>query len=160
MLFRSRLGLVDAAAVRVAFSDVSGRAPEHAVLVQRMERGVAECLVGFSRDDVFGPLITVATGGLFVEVLRDAAMRLAPVALADAREMIASLRGAPLLEGARGRERADVAALADLIVRVSHLACDRPEVAALDLNPVVVRAAGEGAVAVDALVVTSGDVGS
>jgi acyl-CoA synthetase (NDP forming) len=95
-------------------------------------------IVGVVRDDRFGPLVSVGTGGVLVELLRDTATRLAPVDMAGALEMIASLRGRPLLDGFRGRSAANVDALAGLIVAVSRLAAESPELRELDLNPVVV----------------------
>ncbi len=149
-----RLDLQGAAAVRAAFTEVSARASGHAVLIQRMERGVVECIVGFSRDPELGPVLAVGLGGVFVEVLKDVSLRLPPITEADAREMISELRGVPLLQGARGRPPADVDALVDVIVRVSRLA-SADAIEQLDLNPVAVRARGDGAVAVDVLAVRS-----
>jgi acyl-CoA synthetase (NDP forming) len=154
-----RLELADEAAVRSAFEDVTLRAPGRPILVQRMERGVAECIVGISRDEQLGPVVAVGIGGVLVEVLKDVALKLPPIGREDAREMIGKLRGAPLLEGARGRERADLDALVELISHVSEIAVEVPRIDALDLNPVVVRRQGEGVVAVDALVVVSGEPG-
>ncbi len=146
-----RLDLRDAATVRAAYVDVAGRAPGHEVLVQRMERGGVEMLVGRSHDPELGLVVTVGIGGVFVEVLQDVAMRVAPITEADAREMIAQLRGAPLLEGIRGRPPADVDALVRVILTLAFH--DLAGISALELNPVVVRARGEGVVAVDALIV-------
>jgi len=150
-----RVDLRDAAAVRTAATEIAARAPGHDVLVQRMERGVAECVVSLSYDEQLGPVVTVGSGGMFVEVLKDVALRLPPITEADAHEMIAQLRGAPLLQGARGREPADVDALAGLIVALGLY--DLGGIATLELNPVIVRARGKGVVAVDALVIASGE---
>ena len=98
--------------------------------------------------------MVVGFGGVFAEVLDDVAIRIAPVDRATALAMLASLRGAPLLDGARGRPPVDRAALAALIVAVGRLGWERPDVLAIDLNPVIVTAAG--AVAVDALVILAG----
>lgn len=148
-----RLDLRDAAAVRSAYLEVADRAPGRDVLVQRMEHGVVEALVGLSRDPELGPVITVGIGGVFVEVLKDVASRLPPVTEADARAMIAQLRGAALLQGARGRPPADVDALVRVILALAF--GDVHGISALDLNPVIVRAQGGGVVAVDALVLRS-----
>jgi acyl-CoA synthetase (NDP forming) len=122
------------------------------VLVQRMERGVAECIVGIQHDPEVGSVVLAGLGGIFVEVFDDVALRLPPVDHAGARAMLASLRGAPLLEGARGRPVADRDALADIVERVSQLACEVGDlIGSIDLNPVIVRADGAGAVVVDAL---------
>jgi len=101
---------------------------------------------------VFGPAVLVGTGGVFAEILADVAVRPLPIDRRDAEEMVRSLRGYPLLTGARGRSRCDTRALVDVMLAVARLASacgDR--LAELDLNPVVVRA--KGAVAVDSLVV-------
>ena len=142
-----RVDLGDASAVRAAFAAIGERAAR--VLVQRMERGRAEAIVGWSFDEQLGPVVTVGIGGVFVEILGDVAMRLPPITEDEARDMIASLRGAALLRGVRGGPPADVDALARIIVALGR--ADLRGVKALDLNPVVVRAKGQGAVAVDVL---------
>ncbi len=146
-----RVDLRDAAAVRAAYDDVVRLAPGAAVLVQHMEQGVAECLVGITTDDRLGPVLAVGLGGVFVEVLKDVSLRLPPLGEEDVRAAIEDLRGVALLRGARGRPPADVDALVDLALRVSEMACDLSgRLSQLDLNPVIVRE--HGAVAVDVLV--------
>jgi acetyltransferase len=99
--------------------------------------------------------VVFGLGGVLVELFQDSSLRLAPVSRAEAHEMIAETRGAELLRGYRGRPAADVEALADAICRVSHLAVDlRDEIAAVDVNPLMVLPAGQGVIAADALVVT------
>ncbi|MDP9481909.1 MAG: acetate--CoA ligase family protein, partial [Chloroflexota bacterium] len=100
---------------------------------------------------LFGPALVVGFGGVLAEVLDDVAIRLAPLGRAGALQMLGSLRGAPLLAGARGRSAVDRDPLADLIVAVGQLAWDRPDIDAIDLNPVI--ATPDGALAVDGLVV-------
>jgi acyl-CoA synthetase (NDP forming) len=128
------------------------------VLVQEMvPPGAVEVIVGSSLDPEFGPVIVFGLGGVLVELFQDSSLRLAPVSRAEALEMIMETRGAALLRGYRGRPAADVEALADAICRVSHLAADlRNEIAAVDVNPLMVLPAGEGVVAADALVLTAG----
>jgi acyl-CoA synthetase (NDP forming) len=121
------------------------------VLVQPMIAGVGEVLIGYRVDPDVGPLIMVAMGGIFTEIYRDLSLRLAPVELAVAREMIAQLRGLATFKGFRGKPAGDLDALAQAIVALSHLA-DDPSVLEAEINPLIVRAAGEGAVAVDAVV--------
>lgn len=151
-----RLGVTSAADAASVYHELvakGGGVTIEGVLVQRMERGVAECIVGIQHDPELGSVVVAGLGGIFVEVFDDAALRLPPVDGESARAMLASLRGAPLLEGARGRPVADRDALADIIVRVSALASEVGDrIESLDLNPVIVRAAGNGAVAVDALI--------
>jgi acyl-CoA synthetase (NDP forming) len=118
------------------------------VLVQPMVRGGTEVLIGVARDPVFGPLIVFGTGGVAADVIGDHAARLNPLTDTDARELIASARVARLLDGCPGTPAADLDAVADVLLRVSRLADDLPEVAALDLNPVIVSA--DGCAAVDA----------
>ena len=112
------------------------------VLVQPMLTDGVETLVGVVQEPVFGPLVVFGLGGVATDVLGDRAARLAPLTGDDADEMIRSVRAAPLLFGHRGSAAADTAALADVLLRVSRLADDLPEVAELDLNPVIATAQG------------------
>lgn len=123
------------------------------VLVQEQVQGGVEMLVGVVPSP-FGPVITAGAGGVLVEVLRDTAMRLAPVDRAEAAAMLGELRTAPVLRGVRGSPPADVDALADLLVRVSELAAGWPDGWELDLNPVLVLPRGRGVRIVDALLLT------
>ena len=119
-------------------------------LVQPMIVGGVECIVGVVNDPVFGPLIAFGLGGVTAEVLGDVAFRLHPLTDVDADELIASSRASRLLAGFRGAPVADLGALREILLRVSKLVEDVPEIAELDLNPVLVRSAGEGAFAIDA----------
>ncbi len=107
-------------------------------------------MVGVVTDPTFGPLVVCGLGGVLVELLRDVCFRLTPVTDLDAREMIESLRTAPLLSGYRGMPAGDKDAFAELIQRVSALVELVPELRELDLNPVKVLPPGEGVVVVDA----------
>jgi len=155
-----RLGCADARAVRegahAMLDEVRRRAPSariHGVLVQRMVTGGTEMLVGVKSDPDFGPAIVCGFGGVFVELLRDVAVRVPPLDHAEALAMLGELRGAALLRGVRGRPPADLEALADTLVRVARLAeTHGASLRALDINPLVVLAEGRGAVAVDWLV--------
>jgi acyl-CoA synthetase (NDP forming) len=89
-------------------------------------------------------------GGIYVEVLKDVAFRIAPIGPDDAREMIGEIRTAGLLKGARGEPPADVDAIVDGLLRLSQLVTEFPEIQELDINPLMVRPAGQGAVAIDA----------
>ena len=119
-------------------------------LIQEMAGPGVECFVGGRRDPVFGPVVMVGLGGIFIEVFKDTAIRLAPVTKAEAADMVAELKAYPLLRGFRGREAADIAALEEVICRVSTLLAATPEIAELDLNPVIVHPAGKGVSLVDA----------
>ena len=120
------------------------------VLVQPMVRGT-EVLVGYRLDPDAGALIMVAVGGIFTEIYRDRSLRLAPVDLTTAREMIAEVRGLRPLKGLRGRPKGDLEALARAIVSMSELV-DDPKVLEAEVNPLIVGEDGDGVLAVDALV--------
>jgi acetyltransferase len=158
-----RLGVRGAADVRAAFATIvdnvrrhDATAPLDGVLVQAMVTGGTEMVVGLHHDPQFGPVVMVGLGGIFIEVLEDVAFGAVPLTRGDAEEMLASLRGARILDGVRGRPRADRAALVDVLLAVSRLGAEAGGVIAeLDLNPVVVLPEGRGAVALDALVVLS-----
>jgi acetyltransferase len=147
-------------AVRDAYRSVMRRPAERTpgvvidgVVVQRMMAPGQEMLLGVKRDPVFGPIIACGLGGVFVEILGDVAVDVPPLSAAGSMAMIGRLRGRALLEGARGRPPADVEALIRAIVGLGDLALalgDRVE--AIDINPLVVYASGEGAMAVDALI--------
>jgi len=118
------------------------------VLVQRMAPAGVEVLCGITQEPVFGPLVVFGLGGVATDVLGDTGARLTPLTDLDAAELIRSVRGAPLLLGHRGRPPVDVAGLQDTLIRLSRLAEDHPDLAELDLNPIIARP--EGVVAVDA----------
>jgi acetyl-CoA synthetase (ADP-forming) len=147
-----RLDLRDAAALRAAFAEVSARLGPQAegCVVQDHVRGAAELFLGATHDPQFGPMVMVGAGGVLVEVLQDLRMAAAPVSRAQARAMIGALRIAPVLEGLRGQP-ADIDAAAAALERLSWLAADLgPRLVTLDINPLVLCAAGQGAIAVDA----------
>ena len=116
--------------------------------VQPMITGGTEVMVGVADDQMFGPLVIFGLGGIATEVLADHSARLAPLTAGDADVLIDSIRSAPLLHGHRGAPAADLRALRDVLMRVSRLADDIPEISQLDLNPIIARP--DGAVAVDA----------
>jgi succinyl-CoA synthetase beta subunit len=149
------LGIADGAGLVAAIGEMRSRIAAHGhrldrVLVQPMLSGVGEALVGYRVDRDVGPLIMVAAGGVFTEIYRDRSLRLAPVDLDTAREMIAEVRGFALLSGYRGKPAGDLDALAHAIVALSRLARDTTVVEA-EINPLIVRPAGQGVVAVDAV---------
>jgi acyl-CoA synthetase (NDP forming) len=156
-----RLGLRSAGEVRAAYEDVLAGARRHApqarilgVLVQPMAPPGREVILGVERDATFGPMLMVGLGGVAVEVLKDVALAPVPLAAADARAMLARLKGAALLGAHRGAPPADVDALIELMVRLSRFAADHAEtIAEIDLNPVIVHPQGEGVSVVDALIV-------
>jgi acyl-CoA synthetase (NDP forming) len=101
-----------------------------------------EMIVGVVHDPTFGPVVACGAGGVLTELLRDVAVRLVPITEQDAQEMLSQLRMAPLLHGYRGMPPRDTQALVDILIRVGALADDLPEVAELDLNPVLVHESG------------------
>jgi acyl-CoA synthetase (NDP forming)/GNAT superfamily N-acetyltransferase len=112
------------------------------VLVQPMLRGGVEVLIGVVQEAVFGPLVVFGLGGVATDLLGDHSARLSPLTDSDARDLISSVRAARLLDGYRGQPGADAGAIADVLLRVSRLADDLPEVAELDLNPMIARSDG------------------
>jgi len=155
------LGLQDGQTAAVAAREMEKRVKAHApqarldgFLVQKMERGLAEVILGFRRDPLVGPTITVGLGGVLAEIYKDAATRLAPVGEAEARQMIDEVKGLATLRGYRNLPRGDVAALARTIATFSNLAHKTfDDVAEAEINPLLVKREGEGVVAVDGLVV-------
>ena len=159
-----RVGVDSAKDVRAAFDELSKKARKadkkarvEGVLVCEMVTGGVEMLVGVSQDQLFGPVITIGTGGIFTEVFGDVTFRVPPFATDEAQRALRELNGFKLLEGVRGAAAADVDALVDTIMRVQQLALElATDVRELDINPLVVSPSSgrsQGAVALDALVV-------
>jgi acetate---CoA ligase (ADP-forming) len=152
-----RLNVASAEAVRAAFNELIAAAGQHgladpalSVLIQPMIVGGSEMIVGLVEDPLFGPLVGVGPGGVFVEALGAVRFRIAPLTDHDAEGLLAEIRRTRLLDGYRGRPRGDVDALLDLVLRVSRLAEEIPEIVELDLNPVIVLPVGQGCRIVDA----------
>jgi acyl-CoA synthetase (NDP forming) len=152
-----RLGVVGDDAVRAAATDLLALAATdgdvRGLLVEPMAAAGIELIVGLTRDAQVGPVVLVGLGGILAEAIDDVALALAPVTRQEALGMLGSLRGSRLFDGLRGRPAVDRTAVADIVVAVSRLGHDRPEIVEIDLNPVI--ASPTGALAVDALVVTS-----
>jgi len=154
-----RLGVTKAGDVRAAYGEVVAAAKRYkpdaritGVLVQEMVPAGVEMMLGIVRDPVFGPVIAVALGGIFVEVLRDITYRVPPIDAATARDMLQGLRGYRILEGVRGKPPADIEALVDCIVRCSWFAHDHGRrISEFDVNPLTVLE--QGARVVDALLI-------
>ena len=151
-----RLNLTNGAAVEQAFREISAavrqvfpQGTEDEVLIQPMIAGV-ETLMGITLDPLFGPLIAFGLGGIYVEVLGDVRFRIAPLTDRDVDELLHGIKGFPLLEGYRGHPAADIDALRELLLRLSRLADEVPEIAELDLNPVIALPPGHGCRIVDA----------
>jgi acyl-CoA synthetase (NDP forming) len=157
-----KLNVKDAAAQQ-AFYDIQnalktlGKEEEmDGVVVQETAPGGVETIVGVSLDPTFGHLLMYGLGGVAVEILKDVAWGVAPVADVDADRMIGSVKGSKMLAGFRGAPPADIPALKDVMLRVSQLVCDFPEIEEMDLNPVRVLPVGKGAIAVDARIKLAG----
>jgi acyl-CoA synthetase (NDP forming) len=143
----------DAVAAFRAIRRKAGGAAFSGVILYPQIRGAQEVLVGVSRDPQFGPVVAFGLGGIYTELLRDVALRVAPVDEDEALEMIRSLKGYRILAGARGQTACDLDALARMIARVSDLPLRYPEIAEIDLNPVFASSAG--AVAGDARIIAT-----
>ena len=154
-----KVGVSSATEVRAAYDELlrkaakaDGRARIDGVMVCEMVTGGVDMLVGVSTDELFGPVVTVGLGGIFVEVFGDVTFRVPPFDEDEARRALAELKGFKLLEGVRGRPGVDIDALVDTVMKVQRLALDLAgDIRELDINPLVVRP--RGAVALDALVV-------
>jgi acetyltransferase len=156
-----RANLDTVTAVKIAAVEmldvVRQRAPEaivDGILVQRMIQGGRETITGITRDPAFGPLVMFGLGGVFVEAIRDVVFRIAPIRPLDAHDMVHAIRGVAILDGIRGAAPVDFAALVDVLLRVSQLAVDVPDIAELDVNPLLTFP--DRVVAVDARVMVGG----
>ncbi|MFF3613617.1 acetate--CoA ligase family protein [Streptomyces sp. NPDC002580] len=153
-----KIGLTSASQVRDAYRELTdiaryeGISLDGVLVCQMVERGV-EMVVGVTHDRLFGPTVTVGLGGILVEVLRDAAVRVPPFGEDQALAMLAELRGRALLDGVRGGPPVDVDALVEVVIRVQRMALELgDDISELDINPLMVLPRGQGAVALDALV--------
>jgi acetyl coenzyme A synthetase (ADP forming)-like protein len=158
------LNLADDAAVRGAYEQVllharafDPTAKLEGVLVQSMAQPGREVIVGAITDPTFGKVVMAGLGGIFVETLKDVTFAMAPVTKERARAMLAELKSAAILEGVRGEPPVDFDALCDIVVKVSELVTAHPEIAELDLNPVIARP--DGCTAVDARIALSNEGG-
>jgi acyl-CoA synthetase (NDP forming) len=120
------------------------------VLVQPMISGGWELILGGRQDQQFGPVVLVGLGGIFAEYFEEVAVRVAPISRQEATDMIMSLRGSQVLQGARGHKPADIGVVVDAILRLAQLLVDFPEIKEVDINPFKVFSEGEGCLALDA----------
>ena len=121
------------------------------VLVQEMAPPSTEVIVGATKDPQFGPALMFGLGGIFVEVLKDVAFRIAPITKSEAQEMITEVKAYPILRGYRGQPLADINAIVEILLNTSKLVMDHPEIKELDLNPIMVYE--KGAITVDARII-------
>jgi len=152
------LNIPDAASLRTAAQEILSRVrAKHAsvridgILLQRMEKGLAEVIVGYKRDPQVGPIVVLGIGGVLAEIYHDFALRLAPVSVENARRMIEDVKGLAIIRGYRGMPCGDLAALAAVVSAFSQLA-GMDEVKEAEINPLIVKPEG-GVVAVDGLIV-------
>ena len=157
------LNLAGKAEVRRAYDDIAARLAQdqhtnamEGVLVQPMVKGGVEVMAGMVQDPSFGPLIGFGLGGIHVEILGDVRFRITPLTELDAADLIRSIKGYRLLQGYRGHPPADVDAIQDLLLRLSRLVEEVPEIVELDLNPIFALAPGEGYSIVDARIRVAG----
>jgi acyl-CoA synthetase (NDP forming) len=127
----------------------------HGVSVQKMALPGTEVIVGTSKDPQFGPVIMFGLGGIFVELLKDVSFRVIPVEQRDAQEMIKEIKGYPLLQGYRGKEPANISALVEIILKISKLIEENPQIKELELNPVFVYR--DKALGIDARIILETD---
>jgi acetyl-CoA synthetase (ADP-forming) len=153
-----RLSLNNASEVRAAYRKIMDgvqkkypSASIQGVSVQKMAKPGTEVIVGTSKDPQFGPVIMFGLGGIFVEVLKDVSFRIIPLSRKDALEMIEEIKGYPLLQGYRGKESVDIPALTEIILKISRVMEEHPEIKELELNPII--AYKKGALAVDARII-------
>jgi len=146
------LNLGSADAVREAYTamrehllKVVSEADIHGILVRRMIPAGKEVILGLHRDPVFGHVIMFGLGGIYVEAFKDVTFRVVPIDELTARDMVNGLRASSVLKGLRGEEPSDVAAIEDALKRLSQLAADFPRIAEMDINPLIVHPAGQGA---------------
>ena len=153
-----RLSLNNGSEVRAAYREIMDGVQEknpsasiQGVSVQKMAKPGTEVIVGTSKDPQFGPVIMFGLGGIFVEVLKDVSFRIIPLGRKDALEMIEEIKGYPLLKGYRGKESVDIPALTEIILKISKVMEEHPEIKELELNPII--AYKKGALAVDARII-------
>lgn len=153
-----KLGIESPAEAEAAFKEILTKAAAYkedavieGVLVQEMVPAGQEIIVGMKRDEALGPVVMFGLGGVFVEVLRDVSLRVAPLTLQDAREMVEEIKGYKILQGYRGSPPSDIEAIWELLLQVSRFALENPTVQELDLNPVFVQPRGHGLKVADAL---------
>jgi acetyl coenzyme A synthetase (ADP forming)-like protein len=144
-----RLNLVDEEAVKRAFQEIQQPDME-GILIQKMVSGGVELMIGVAEDPLFGPLIAFGLGGIYVEILGDVRFRVTPLTDQDAETMVREIKGYRLLQGYRGHAPADIHAIEEILLRVSRMVEDLPEIRELDLNPVFALPPGQGCAVVDA----------
>ncbi|MBA4070772.1 MAG: acyl-CoA synthetase [Gemmatimonas sp.] len=147
-----------AAAYATILANVNTHQPDarvHGVFVQRMAGAGDEVILGVKRDPAFGAVVMFGLGGLFVEIFRDVAFRIAPIPLEHIRGMMHEVKAFPILTGARGRPHRDTDAVEECLQRLSQLVVDCPQIQELDINPLIVRSRGDGCAVTDARILVA-----
>jgi acyl-CoA synthetase (NDP forming) len=157
------LGVDSPAAASAAYATIVANVLAHkpdarldGVFVQRMAGQGEEVILGVKRDPAFGAVVMFGLGGLFVEIFRDVAFRIAPIPPEHVRAMMHEVRAFPMLAGARGRPHRDTAAVEECLQRLSQLAVECPQIQELDINPLIVRDQGAGCAVADARILVAG----
>ena len=140
-----KIGLKDEKKTKLAYQEIIFKAKKYnkearieGVIVYSMVPQETEIIIGMMKDPHFGPVIMFGLGGIFVEILKDISFRILPIEEKDAREMIAEIKGYEILKGARGEGPKDIKAIKNLLLKISQLALENPEISEIDLNPVFV----------------------
>jgi acyl-CoA synthetase (NDP forming) len=161
-----QLNLRSEAGVNDAYQDMLRRirqeypnAKIEGVLIQSMVTGGRELIAGGRQDEQFGPVVLVGLGGIFVEVFGEVSVRVAPISHREAMEMIDELRGAPIFKGARGLKPSDIQSVVEVLLRLSQLLSDFPEIREMDINPLRVFSIREGCMALDVRMILKKDCG-
>jgi acetyltransferase len=156
------LGIDSPAAATAAYEAIIATVKAHqpdarieGVFIQQMAGKGEEVILGVKRDPAFGPVVMFGLGGIFVEIFKDVAFRIAPVPLEHVRAMMREVRAFPMLTGARGRPHRDVPALEECLQRLAQLAVDCPQICELDINPLIVRDQGSGCAVADARILVT-----
>jgi 4-hydroxybutyrate---CoA ligase (ADP-forming) len=146
-----KVGIKSEKELRLAFKEIMNSAKAYkaearikGVLVQEMITSAKEIILGAKQDQLFGPLVMVGLGGIYVEVLKDVVFRLAPIDEQEAEKMVDSIKAIKLLKGIRGEAPSDLAAVVDSLQRLSQLITDFPEIEEFDINPLLVLESGKG----------------
>jgi acetyl-CoA synthetase (ADP-forming) len=155
-----KVGIGSELELRQAFKEIMENASTYnprakilGVTVQEHLPSAREAIVGGFQDKSFGPTVMFGLGGIWVEILQDTSFRLAPLTREEAKEMMKEIKGYPVLAGRRGEPPADIESLAEIIEKTGKLVAEFPQISELDINPIFVFKAGEGATAVDARIV-------
>ncbi|MFX1295683.1 MAG: acetate--CoA ligase family protein [Promethearchaeota archaeon] len=156
-----KLNLNSDGEVREAFNEIMKNAKAYksdaniiGINIQQMApKGITEIIIGLTTDPQFGPALMFGLGGIFVEIYKDVSFRVCPITEYDAREMIEEIKAYPILNGFRGRPKADVDTLIDMLLKSSKLAIEFPQIDQMDLNPVIVYEKGKGCTVVDARII-------